>query len=248
MDENEATLRARIAQLEEQVRARDEFIAVLGHELRNPVSPVYVQLEHLRRSLERAGPMVETADVVDKLTRLRARVQRFLAVLDRLADVSLLQSGTIELRRELVDLRELCVDLAGGFESELAAASCALRLRADEPVIGLWDRFRVEQIVGNVLANAIRYGAGAPIELSVRADGSIATIEVRDRGIGIAPSDRARIFERFERASPRAHRGALGIGLWLAKRLTTAMDGTIEVESEPGEGALFRIRLPMVTG
>jgi signal transduction histidine kinase len=112
-------------------------------------------------------------------------------------------------------------------------------------VVGGWDRSRVEQILNNILSNALKYGAGKPVTVEVAGDAERALVHVRDEGIGISPSDRARIFARFERAVPTAHYGGLGLGLYLANQMVSAHGGRLHVESSEGAGATFTVELPL---
>jgi signal transduction histidine kinase len=112
-------------------------------------------------------------------------------------------------------------------------------------VIGHWDRLRLEQVVSNLIANAIKYGAGRPVEVRVSRGGSYALLEVRDHGIGVAEEDHDRIFQRFERAISGAHYGGFGLGLWISREIVLAQGGFIELESAPGKGATFTVRLPL---
>ena len=112
-------------------------------------------------------------------------------------------------------------------------------------VIGTWDRLALEQVTENLLSNALKFGAGKPVAVALRADGRAARLAVRDRGIGISDADRARVFGRFERAVARREHGGFGVGLWLVNQLVTAMGGTIAVEGAPGEGTTFTVMLPL---
>jgi len=112
-------------------------------------------------------------------------------------------------------------------------------------VTGSWDPLRMEQIITNLLSNALKYGAGKPVDVVVQRDGGTARVLVRDRGIGIDPDARERIFGRFERAVSSRHYGGLGLGLFLARRIVEAHGGRIAVDSAPGEGATFAIELPI---
>ncbi|MBV1796314.1 sensor histidine kinase KdpD [Siccirubricoccus sp. G192] len=114
-----------------------------------------------------------------------------------------------------------------------------------EGVVGTWDPLALEQVAENLLSNALKFGAGKPVAVTLRAEGQAAELAVRDRGIGISEADRARIFQRFERAVARREHGGFGIGLWLANQLVLAMGGTIGIESTPGEGSAFLVRLPL---
>jgi signal transduction histidine kinase len=111
-------------------------------------------------------------------------------------------------------------------------------------VLGRWDRSRVDQALTNLLSNALKYGAGSPVDIALADLGDRATIAVRDRGIGIAPEDRERVFGRFERAVSSSHYGGLGLGLYITQEIARAHGGSIVIESEPGAGATFILTLP----
>jgi signal transduction histidine kinase len=111
--------------------------------------------------------------------------------------------------------------------------------------VGSWDRLRVEQVVANLVANALKYGPGCPVEMSVTRETECACIRVRDYGIGIAAEDQRRIFQRFERAVPMSHYSGFGLGLWIAREIVAAHGGSIDVDSEVGRGSTFIVRLPL---
>ena len=125
-------------------------------------------------------------------------------------------------------------------------ASCELIARLPPKLEGRWDRLAAEQIVANLISNAIKYGAGSPVEVSLTEPApGVAKIQVSDRGPGIASQDRERIFERFQRAvEPGQRRSGFGIGLWLVRSLVQAHGGSIEVDSTPGQGSTFTVHLP----
>jgi signal transduction histidine kinase len=118
-----------------------------------------------------------------------------------------------------------------------------LTLRLD-PVEGMWDRVRVEQVITNLVANALKYGKGKAVEVELRKDGPFAVMRVIDHGIGIAAEDQKRIFERFERARGTREYGGFGLGLWISKSIVEAIGGYISVKSSPGEGSTFTVKLP----
>jgi len=241
-----AAMRARLGELQHAVAARDEFIATVAHELRNPVSPLIFQLRLAIEKTERTALAAQpiSADWAhSQLRRIEQHLHRLLETLDRLLDVSRLSTGRIDLELEPVNLAETVRDVIGTFDAELAVARCTLTFVERGEATGVWDRVRLEQICRNLVSNAIRFGAGRPIEVSVVADQDFATLEVRDYGVGIAPAQHARIFERFERG-PEQRSGGFGIGLWVVKNVSAAMGGTVAVESEPGEGARFTVMLP----
>jgi signal transduction histidine kinase len=129
-----------------------------------------------------------------------------------------------------------------------ALAGSPLRLDAPRAVRGVWDPGRIEQILEALVANALKYGRGQPIEITVDARGATGLLGVRDHGIGIAPEDQARIFERFERAASARHYGGLGLGLWIVRQVVEAHGGRIRVESAPGAGSSFVVELPVLAG
>ncbi|HZI16256.1 MAG TPA: CHASE domain-containing protein [Myxococcus sp.] len=225
------------------VRVRDEFLSVAAHELRTPLTSLKLQLQSLYRQLRQEGPpdrarLERGMDAADRQTT------RLSQLVDSLLDVSRLSTGRLELNPEPLELGEVARELARRFEAEAQGAGVLLTVDAPQPVTGRWDRLRLEQVLTNLVSNALKYGRGAPVDVRVREDGAHARVEVTDRGIGIAPEDAERIFGRFERAVSSRHYGGLGLGLFITRQLVEALGGHISVHSEPGQGATFTVRLP----
>jgi signal transduction histidine kinase len=162
-------------------------------------------------------------------------------LVDRLLDVSRISAGKLVLDLETLDLAEVARDVAGRF----SGAESRITIDASAAIHGRWDRLRVEQVITNLLSNAVTYGEERPVAITVRRVGEHAEIVVRDQGIGIAPEALGRIFERFERAASGRQYGGLGLGLWIVRQLVEAMDGSISVESDLGRGATFTVQLPV---
>ncbi len=241
----------RIAELEDAVAARDEFIATVAHELRNPLSPLVFQARLLFDKLEsasRAGTSIAPEWTYGQVRRFEHQLHRVLETLDRLLDVSRLSSGRIDLRLEPVNLGEVVRDVVAAFEGELAVARCPVHLHERRRADGCWDRVRVEQVCRNLISNAIRYGAGQPIEIAIDADDEFAMLDVLDFGVGIDHEHQQRIFERFERVQRDRRTGGLGVGLWVTRNICDALGGTIGVDSAPGRGARFSVVLPRQLG
>jgi PAS domain S-box-containing protein len=239
-------IRARLQELQRAVAARDEFIATVAHELRNPIAPLMFQVRLALNKVEplaASGAPVSVEWIRSQLGGIEQRLHRVLETLDRLLDVSRLSSGRIDLQLESMNLGDVVREVIDGLDAELAVARCKLTLAERHPATGVWDRVRVEQICRNLLSNAIRFGAGRPIEVTVDADRDYASISVRDHGIGIAPEQQPKIFERFERGMDQRS-GGFGVGLWVVRTITTAMGGTVSVESRVGAGACFTVQLP----
>jgi signal transduction histidine kinase len=239
-------IRTRLQELQRAVGARDEFIATVAHELRNPIAPLTFQVRlalNKAEQLAAAGTPVSVDWIQTQLRGMERRLHRLLETLDRLLDVSRLSTGRIDLQAEPVNLADLVREVIDGFDAELAVSRCKLTLSTEGSPTGSWDRLRVEQVFRNLLSNAIRFGAGRPIEIVVDADHDFARVAVRDHGIGIAPDQQAKIFERFERGVERRS-GGFGIGLWIVRNICVAMGGEVSVESTVGEGACFTVMLP----
>ena len=239
-------IRTRLQELQRAVGARDEFIATVAHELRNPIAPLTFQVRlalNKAEQLAAAGTPVSVEWIQTQLRGVEQRLHRLLETLDRLLDVSRLSTGRIDLQVEPMNLAEVVREVIDGFEAELAVARCKLTLSARGTATGLWDRLRVEQVFRNLLSNAIRFGAGRPIEVAVDADHDFASVTIRDHGIGIAPDQQSKIFERFERGSEQRS-GGFGIGLWIVRNICVAMGGAVSVDSTLGEGACFTVMLP----
>lgn len=227
-------------------RERDEFVALVAHEVRGPVA----NLQMLTRALTFDPPTDRAYDVAEaklneQLMQLAHEVERLAALIARLHDVAQLASGRIELQLEGVDLAAVVRDVVAGAREESAALGCAVTVRADAPILGNWDDLRLRQIVANLLSNALKYGSGCPVEVTVAGDGVIGRLSVRDYGIGIAEADVPRIFDRFARAAAAESYPGLGVGLWLVHNVVQAMGGKIIVSTAPGKGAEFIVEIPL---
>jgi PAS domain S-box-containing protein len=237
----------RIQELQSAVTARDEFIATVAHELRNPIAPLAFQV---RLSIDKAEQMEKAGEAVSaewtraQLRRIEQRLHRFLETLDRILDVSRLSTGRIDLELDNVDLVESVREALASFEAEFALARCDIRVTMPASVTGWWDRLRLDQICRNLISNALRFGAGRPIHVMVEADESSATLTVRDHGVGIPLKTQKLIFERFERGPAANRSGGFGVGLWVVRTVCAAMGGTVRVSSQPGDGSTFTVELP----
>ncbi|MGK4006246.1 AAA family ATPase [Sorangium sp. So ce1036] len=234
------------AEAQEAIRRRDEFLTVASHELKTPLTSLQMQaqlVERLLRRHQRAQLPPERLEATLRvLDRQLARLGRLV---DELLDVTKLNAGRLAIVRAPVDLAELAREVVERMSQQFADAGCPVRLELDEPVIGRWDPSRLEQVLINLLSNAMKYGAGKLVQVGVRRQADRALLVVRDQGIGIAEADQGRIFERFERAVSVRNFGGLGLGLYIARWIVAAHGGSIRVESVPGAGASFFVELPL---
>lgn len=239
-------LRSTQAELENAVRMRDDFMSIVSHELKTPLNTLIleVQLRKLqlgRNNLE-AFSEERLRNMVDKDER---QIQSLIRLIDDMLDVSRIRTGKLSIRPAQIDLAQLVGNVVESFAAQMEACGCELRLEQNEPIIGVWDAFRIEQVLANLLTNAMRYGAGKPVHVSVASCAEGACIEVRDHGIGISPQSLERIFCQFERAEGSESSAGLGLGLFIADQIVRAHNGRIQVHSEEGQGSRFRVLLPL---
>ena len=222
---------------------RDNFLSIASHELRNPLNSLHLQLNILKRE---TGLLAAAEGQAERLAahvaKAAVQVGRMAALLDRLLEVSRIASGRIGLEPRRYDIAVQIARVAKGFADQ--AAPGQIRLALNGPVIGSWDELRIDQVITNLISNAVKYGDGKPIELTLRADEEWVELVIADHGIGIAVEDQARIFERFEQVETDRLRSGYGLGLWICRQIVVASGGTIGVESQPGEGSAFTVRLP----
>ena len=227
---------------QEEVRERDEFLSIASHELRTPVAALQLQLQMLHRAAQRS--VEELPRALDaKVEALERQTRRIGVLVGELLDVSRMRLGRLELAREPADLSDIARDTVAHVRDELERSGSRLVLDL-APTPGSFDRSRMEQVITNLLANAVKFGQGKPVSLQVAPDESRARLRVTDRGIGIPAEDQSRVFDRFERAVAAEHFGGLGLGLYIARQIVDAHGGEIRVESAPGAGTSFIVLVP----
>jgi signal transduction histidine kinase len=243
----ETALAARIAELEAELRARDDFLAIAAHELRNPMTPISARLELL---LARARHMSEgvPAGLVHGLELLEGLVNAYLRRATTLLEVARASSGKLQLQTAECDLSALIRQVTTNMLPLAESAGCHVRITVEDGVSAICDPMAVEQVVENLLSNAIRFGPGRPVEVSFAREGEFARLSVLDQGVGIPDCDKALIFERFHRSPKAKPNGGFGVGLWVTRQLVRAMRGEIGVSSRRGAGSAFTVRLPLRPG
>lgn len=223
------------------IAARDEFLSIASHELRTPLTPLQLELESIRALV---SPLEGTGKLTRKLETAERQVRRIARLIDGLLDVSRLSAGQLKLEFEETDLVVTVRDVCERFAAEAKAQKVTVEIENDGDVRGTWDAVRVDQVVVNLLTNAIKYGAGGRVVIRVWQDPTDAYLTVRDEGIGVPAAELERIFERYERAvSSRAY-GGLGLGLYITKELVGAHGGKVWATRNPDAGSTFHIKLP----
>ena len=240
-------LHATQVELQRSLQMRDNFMSMVAHELRTPLNTLYLESQVRELQLARRNfDAFDEAGLTGMVSRDRRQIQSMIRLIDDMLDVSRLRNDKLSIRREPVDLSALIARVVGDLAHQAAAMGCDIAVNAAEGVIGYWDAFRIEQVVVNLISNALRYGQRKPIEVVLREDpAGYACIDVTDRGAGVAEADHDRIFEPFERGHSGNASAGLGLGLYIARQLVHAHGGEISLRSAPEAGATFCVKLPI---
>jgi signal transduction histidine kinase len=242
-----AELQTAQVELKRALQMRDEFMSMVVHELRTPLSVLAMEVRVRQHQVANDNQAFFAAENLTKMfERDQRQVRSLTRLIDDMLDVSQIQHGKLSIRRCATDLTALVRRVVA--QTAAQRTDVQINLKADVEICGEWDEFRVEQVVVNLLTNALRYGAGKPIDVELLQLPGAAAVKVTDHGVGIAPDDKARVFEQFVRVGDRTRTPGLGLGLYITKQLVEAHGGTISVESTLGEGSTFTVALPLPNG
>ncbi len=233
---------------QDAIRMRDEFLAIASHELRTPITAIRLQVRGVRRVAASINVLPGVLPVLnERLSRVERSMARLSQLVDSLLDVSRIATGKLKLHPEPIDLGKLARQVMEYIEPDAERAGVELTLVELSPAEGSWDLLRIEQVLMNLLSNALKFGAGRPIQIETGTDkdGRCAFVRVIDHGIGISPEDAERIFGKFERSVPARQYGGLGLGLYICRQIVEAHAGTISVRPTEGGGATFEVTLPL---
>ncbi|HEX3724537.1 MAG TPA: ATP-binding protein [Nitrolancea sp.] len=233
---------------QEVLRLQEEFISTASHELKTPLTTVKGYLQIINRQLHREDQ--SPARIGRFIREMEQQVRRLEELVSDLLDVSRIQQGRVELRLEQFDITELAANVLSRFEfSQERTINHDLVLEASEPVNGIWDRGRIDQVLTNLISNAVKYSpAGGDVLLRIRQVADFVQITVHDSGVGMTREERRSLFQPFVRGENVRHEiSGTGLGLYITRRIVQNHRGSISVKSEPGRGSTFTIRLPMVT-
>lgn len=236
-----AVVEDRILELEEALRARDRFLSIAAHELRNPMAPLVLQVGLLLKSARRG----ETARVIDGPEQLEIIIGRYVKRANVLLDFTRLANDRAALEPVRLDIAAHIRAVAAGYVAMAGHGGSELRIISPESLTAFIDPMAVEQILENLISNAIKFGSGQPIDITLMRDADTMRLTIKDRGPGISAEDQTRIFAPFEKVMARADGGGFGVGLWVVGRLVAEMKGRIELDSSLGNGATFAVILPL---
>ncbi|HEX7943008.1 MAG TPA: HAMP domain-containing sensor histidine kinase, partial [Gemmatimonadaceae bacterium] len=220
------------------LHAREEFLSIAAHELRGPLSVMNLAVHTLKR---RDVPEATRDRMLSLVEREGGRLTRFA---EDITDITRIRAGALHFDDAEVDLVQVVREVVTRLEPDIERSGATVSIEAAHPVIGRWDRLRLDQVVTNLLVNALKFGLGRPIEVSVTAADGWATLVVSDRGLGVLASQREAIFRPFERAVPVRHYGGLGLGLFIVRTIVTRYGGTVHVEPGDRGGSRFVVRIP----
>jgi PAS domain S-box-containing protein len=233
-------------ELREALRSRDEFLSIASHELKTPLTSLKIQSQLQQRLLKRKDPRVYSEENITEIVQLMDKqVSKLSRLVDDMLDVARIRSGHLRIQREEFDMHTLVLEvmdrLKGQFEDSRSPIPVTI---VEGDVKGCWDRLRIEQVVINLLTNALRYGNKKEVEVRILDKKESVCLEVLDHGIGISEGSKIRIFDRFERSINSNEVSGLGLGLFITKQIVLSHQGKVWVESELGKGSCFYVELP----
>lgn len=232
-------------ELASAIKARNDFFTIASHELKTPLTCMQLQIQVMQWQMKQLSNEPYTSDLMDSLKKQEEHLLRISRIVDNILDDSKITEGRLSLQVEKFDLSEMAMKVIEQLKLTAHLENISIHLSAPSPVTGNWDRFRLEQVLLNLIMNAIRYGEKKPVRIEVSSRGSEAILSVKDEGMGIRPEDHERIFQRFERANPEKEINGMGLGLFISKNIVTVHGGDIQLTSECGKGSEFTVILPI---
>jgi signal transduction histidine kinase len=230
------------------IQIRDEFLSIASHELRTPLTPLKLQLQNMSRQVKRGQIHVTEKDVVLRIVENSDKqVDRLINLIDDLLDVSRITAGKLNLHMEDFNFGEMTEEVIAHYSTQMKEAQSYLSVEIDKSIVCHADKVRMEQVLINLLTNAVKYAPHKPVHVRVYRMGDKARLEVRDEGEGISLENQKRIFDRFERVRDKNNIGGLGLGLYICRQIVEAHQGSISVESFPGKGSRFTVEIPTLS-
>jgi PAS domain S-box-containing protein len=241
-----AELEVTASKLADAVRVRDDFLSIASHELKTPLTSLRLQAQQLSRAIEKGDVEVYSPERIKTHSeRSDRQIGRLARLIDDMLDVSRISTGQLSMEKERFDLSALVHDVLDRLEPQFAHWPAGRPIVSEcEDSSGNWDRLRIDQVIVNLLTNALRYGNQKEIAIQMRCTSEDVSVSVVDHGIGVSTENLKRIFNQFERAVDSTEASGLGLGLFICSKIVAAHGGQIEVESTLGEGSTFTVKLP----
>lgn len=234
------------SEAQEALKTRDEFLLIASHELKTPLTSILLNLQGILKKISNTQTHTkEIKEVIKMLETSKQQSFRMSRLINDLLNVSVASTGRLKVEKERFDMNQLIEESIAQYLPQLKSHNIKIDYISEGKLIGRWDRIRMEQVIVNFISNAIKYGRGNPIKISLVEKNKQAIITIEDQGIGIADGDKEMIFDQFKRAvSPKEYKG-LGVGLYICRQIVDAHKGTIDLVSEPDRGSKFIITLPL---
>lgn len=229
-----------------EIKAREELLSIASHEVRNPLSALSLQLQLMDRYLETKQDPEKILPAIKSLVQQGTKqIQHVVKLLDKTLDISSVSENGLTLELSTCNLVEILQNSYARLLPKAEAGNTIMTLNAPGELWGLFDSARMEQVFDNLISNAIKYGEQRPVQVNLTQANGCAVFCVQDNGAGIPAADCEKIFDRFVRVNQKKSIAGFGMGLYIVKQIVTAHQGTIEVQSSPGEGTLFGVKLPI---
>lgn len=243
--ESREELKTSLKQREDALKSRDEFIKIASHELNTPLQSLLLQAQMLKRGLELNGTL-PASKLTSHLGKEVTQINRLTHLVQDMLAITRLGKGVIRLNRSKIKLNQIINDVLHDLSELISASHSELHLDLEDSIQGNWDKERLEQVLSNLVTNALKYGRGKPISIRTSLDNNWARIEVEDQGFGIPEESNKRIFERFERDISSSEVSGLGVGLFISREFINSHGGKIWAESAGANlGSVFVVELPL---
>lgn len=232
-------------ELRTALKVRDEFLSIASHELKTPITSLKLQVQLITRDLKRSEALDLSQKYIKALDMASRQTDRLTFLVDNLLDVTRVESGQFNIRPVRFNLSQVLLDTIDRFHGLLLEANCPLTLNVSPDIVGVWDQNRIEQVLVNLISNAVKYAPEKPIVIELRADSDHAVFRIKDHGPGLTEADKSKIFQQFKRVKSSLNISGLGLGLYISKKIIDSHKGLILVDSEEGQGTIFTVKLPL---
>lgn len=231
------------------IRSRDQFLSIISHELKTPLTVMLLKIHSMKDNMQHVSVAhFSIQELMKVLENSEKQIKWLTVMINDLLDVSLITTGRMHLEREDTDLLSLTKQVKQSFSELIKAGKYKIEIHANHAVVGKWDKSRIEQAITNLVSNAIKYGEGKPISITIFKSGGKGKFIIKDQGMGIPQQEQKIIFDLFKRASGAdKYKKGLGVGLFITAQIINMHGGKINVSSAPAHGTMFTIELPFNT-